>query len=316
MPWGNRPRSRRSRRDHAIARVQARRRIRQEGTPYVSGEAGEPAPASWEQASRAGRCLVSETMAAVRVAALYDIHGNLPALRAVLAEVAREGVETLVIGGDVIAGPQPRETIEQVMALGQRARFVRGNADREVVDAYDQGGTRPEDEGGPAEKAAAFAAARITRNQRDFLADFRPTVGLEIDGLGPVVFCHGSPRSDSEIITTATSDERLTEILEGVPEKLVVGGHTHRQFDRRTGGHRFVNAGSVGSPYEGRPGAYWVLLGPEVGMRRTEYDVIDAVKQLRATGYPDVEEMLRESLTDPVDADEVAAFFEDIAAGG
>ncbi len=249
----------------------------------------------------------------MRVAALYDIHGNLPALRAVLAEVGREGVETVVIGGDVAAGPLPGETIEQLMALGVRARFVRGNADREVVDAYDKGRRRPESESGPAERAAAFAAARISRNQRDFLADFRTTVVLDVDGLGPTVFCHGSPRSDTEVITTATSDERLREILSGVAEAVVVGGHTHRQFDRRLGDHRFINAGSVGSPYEGRAGAYWALLGPNVSLRRTIYNVTDADKQLRSTEFPDVDEMLRESLTDPIDPDEVAAFFENLA---
>lgn len=255
-------------------------------------------------------------MSTVRVAALYDIHGNLPALRAVLTEVEREGVTTLVIGGDVIVGPQPRETIEQVMALGQRAHCVRGNADREIVDAYDQGRVRPEAENGQANQAAAFAAARITEPQRDFLAGFPPTAVLEVEGLGPVLFCHGSPRSDSEIITTATSDERLAGILREVPQPVVVGGHTHRQLDRRIGSHRFVNAGSVGCPYEGRPGAYWALLGPEVALRRTEYDVMDAVEQFRATGYPDVEAVLRESLTDPTDPDEVAAFFEGLVANG
>jgi predicted phosphodiesterase len=250
----------------------------------------------------------------VRVAALYDIHGNLPALRAVLAEVAQEGVGAVVIGGDVAAGPQPRETIEQLMALGQRARFVRGNADREVVDAYDQRRTRPEDMNGPAAKAAAFAAARITKNQRNFLADFRFTVALDVDGLGPVLFCHGSPRSDSEIITTRTPPERLGRILDGVTEPLVVGGHTHRQFDLHAGGHRFVNAGSVGSPYEGRAGAFWTLLGPEVTLRCTDYDISAAAKELRETGYPGVEEMLDASLLDPVDANETATFFEGLAA--
>ena len=191
--------------------------------------------------------------------------------------------------------------------------FVRGNADREVVDAYDQGRRRPEDESAPAERAAAFAAARISRNQRDFLADFRATVVLDVDSLGPTVFCHGSPRSDTEIITTATSDERLREVLSGVAETVVVGGHTHRQFDRRLDNHRFINAGSVGSPYEGRAGAYWALLGPGVSLRRTIYDVADAAEQLRSTGFPDVDEMLRESLTEPVDPDDVAAFFEDLA---
>ncbi len=249
----------------------------------------------------------------MRIAALYDIHGNLPALRAVLAEVAREGVETVVIGGDVAAGPLPRETIEQLMALGGRARFVRGNADREVVAAYDKGRRRPEDESGPAERAAAFAAARISRDHRDLLAGFRTTVVLDVDGLGPTVFCHGSPRSDTEIITTATSDERLREILSGVAEAVVVGGHTHRQSDRRLGDHRFINAGSVGSPYEGRAGAYWALLGPSVSLRRTIYDVTDAAEALRCTEFPDIDEMLRDSLTDPLDPDEVAAFFENLA---
>jgi diadenosine tetraphosphatase ApaH/serine/threonine PP2A family protein phosphatase len=183
-----------------------------------------------------------------------------------------------------------------------------------VVHAYDQGRRSPQRESGPAERAAAFAAAQISREQRDFLADFRTTVVLDVDGLGPTVFCHGSPRSDTEIITTRTSDERLGEILSEVTEAVVVGGHTHRQFDRRIGNHRVVNAGSVGFPYEGRPGAYWALLGPDISLLRTRYDVAAAVEQISATGCPDVEEMLRESLTDPVDPDEVSAFFEGLAS--
>jgi len=249
----------------------------------------------------------------MRVAALYDIHGNLPALRAVLAEIACEGVETVVIGGDVAAGPLPRETIEEVMALGPRARCVRGNADQEVVAAYDQGRRCASSESDPAERAAVFAAERISHSHRDFLANFEATVVLDVDGLGPTVFCHGSPRSDIEIITTATSDERLGEILSAVAEPVVVGGHTHRQIDRRLGDRRFINAGSVGSPYEGRAGAYWALLGPGVSLRRTVYDVADAAEHLGATGFPDVNEMLRESLTDPAHPDEVAAFFERLA---
>lgn len=251
----------------------------------------------------------------MRVAALYDIHGNLPALLAVLAEVAREGIETVVIGGDVGTGPLPSETIEQVRALGPRARCVRGNADREVVAAYDQGRRSPESESDPAGRAAAFTAARISRSQRDFLAAFPLTVGLEIAGLGQTVFCHGSPRGDTEIITTATSDERLSEILSAVREPVVVGGHIHTQFDRRLGEHRIVNAGSVGLPYEGRAGAYWAVLGPDITLRRTSYDVADAVEQFSATEFPDLQEMLRESLIDPIDPDEVAAFFEDQATG-
>jgi putative phosphoesterase len=248
-----------------------------------------------------------------RVAALCDIHGNLPALRAVLDVVAREGVDTLVIGGDAAAGPLPVETIERLAALGGRARFVRGNADREIVEAYDRRSSGPGD--GLAERSAAFAAARISPSQRDFLDRFEPTVVLEVDGLGEVLFCHGSPRSDTEIITTATAPERLRRILAGVEQRVVVGGHTHRQFDRRVDGWRVVNAGSVGIPYEGRSGAYWALLGPDVELRRTEYDLDAALEELRAGGVPDLDELLRESLLAPMDPDEVAEFFERQALG-
>jgi len=151
---------------------------------------------------------------------------------------------------------------------------------------------------------------RISRHQRDFLAGFAASVVLDIDGLGLTVFCHGSPRSDTEIITTATSEERLRGILGSVEQPVVVGGHTHRQFDRRVDGWRVVNAGSVGVPYEGRAGAYWALLGPGVQLRVTEYDLDHAVAALRAGGFPDVEEMLSESLIEPTDPDQVAEFFE------
>lgn len=250
----------------------------------------------------------------MRVAALYDIHGNLPALEAVLAEVAREGVDAVVVGGDVVAGPQPSETLERLRALGERVRFVRGNGDREVVAAYDAGRVDPRAEDGPPARARAFSAAGVSDAQRDLLDGFEPTVVLDVDGLGAVLFCHGSPRSDSEIITTATADERLAAILAEVPEPTVVGGHTHRQFDRSLPGHRFINAGSVGCPYEGRAGAYWALLGPDVALRRTEYDIAAAREAMRATGYPELDEMLRESLLEPADPDEVATYFEGLAA--
>jgi putative phosphoesterase len=245
-----------------------------------------------------------------RVAVLCDIHGNLPALRAVLDDLAREDVEKVVVGGDAAAGPLPVETIERLMALGEGALFVRGNADREIVEAYDSSGS------GAAERTAGFAAARISSSQRDFLDRFEATATVDVDGLGEVLFCHGSPRSDSEIITTATTDERLRGILAGVGQRVVVGGHTHRQFDRRVDGWRVVNAGSVGLPYEGRGGAYWALLGPDVELRRTDYDLEAAVSELRAGGLPDLDDLLQESLLTPADPDEVAEFFERQARGG
>jgi predicted phosphodiesterase len=249
----------------------------------------------------------------VAVAALYDIHGNLPALRAVLAEVEREDVDAIVIGGDVANGPLPRETIELLMALGHRARFVRGNGDRGIVEAYDaQAGPEPGAEAGATEPTAAFAAARIERSHRDFLAGFEPVVELTFEdrGGGGVLFCHGTPDSDTAMITTATSDERLHSIVRGVEHELVVCGHTHRQFDRRSDSVRVINAGAVGMPYEGRRGAYWALIGAEVELRRTDYDWEPALAELRAGGLPELDEMLLESLLEPADPDEVAGIFE------
>src|SRR5207248_5767334 len=136
-----------------------------------------------------------------------------------------------------------------------------------------------------------------------FLDGFAPTVALEVDGLGAAVFCHGSPRSDTEIVTRVTADGRLREILFGIHDRVVVCGHTHQQFDRSVDGLRVINAGSVGVPYEGQPGAYWALLGPDVQLRRTEYDLDQAVAQLRAGGFPDLHEMLKESLLEPTDPD-------------
>ena len=118
-----------------------------------------------------------------------------------------------------------------------------------------------------------------------------------------MLFCHGSPRSDEEIITAVSPEERLAPMLEGVAEDTVVCGHTHHQFDRAVLGKRLLNAGSVGMPYEDEPAAYWLLLGRRAELRRTAYDIAAAAERLRASGFPDVDElMLRESLLEPVGA--------------
>jgi predicted phosphodiesterase len=247
-----------------------------------------------------------------RVAALYDLHGNLPALRAVLAELAGEEVDRIVIGGDVANGPLPAETLDELLRLDRPVSYVMGNGDLEVAAAYDgeELAASVLDES-PAARSSVFAAARISSRHRELIGSFQPTVTLEIDGLGSVLFCHGSPRSDIEIITTLTPEERLGEILatDGNPP-TIVGGHTHRQFDRTAYRWRFINAGSVGMPYEGRAGAFWALLGPEVELRRTDYDLSGALEQLRAGGFDDLDEMFEESLLNPMDPDQVAQLFE------
>jgi predicted phosphodiesterase len=250
----------------------------------------------------------------VRVAALYDIHGTGPALRAVLADVERAGPDLVVVGGDVAGGPMPAATLETLAAL-RATRWVRGNGDREMVDAYDAraAGREPPAET-PAQATAAWASARLSPAQRDLLDSFAPVVHVDVTGLGPTLFCHGSPRSDTEILTSLTPDARLGQALAEVDEPLVVCGHTHQQFDRRAGTHRVVNAGSVGMPYEDEAAAYWLLLDPDPQLRRTDYDIERAAETMRAAGYDDLDEvMLRESLLEPVGAAFVARYFEERA---
>src|SRR5918998_515187 len=252
-----------------------------------------------------------------RVAAIYDIHGNLPALDAVLADLESVNPDLLVVGGDVVAGPMPVEVLDRLSALGESVCFVRGNADREVVAAYDHSRYSDAlDVADPAERVAAFAASKIDRAHRDRLASFAERLVVEVEGVGQVLFCHGSPRSDEEIVSAATTEGRLREILIGVDQDLVVCGHTHAQFDRRVGGKRVINAGSVGMPYQGKPvGAFWLLLGAgSVCMRRSDYDLGRAVERIRATGYPDAEDVAQ-ILLDPPDPEWVADFFEQQAAG-
>jgi len=218
----------------------------------------------------------------MRVAALYDIHGNLPALEAVLADVDELAVDRVVIGGDFIWGPFPSETVERLRALGERALVIAGNSEREVVDRLDETDELPPHLVAP----VRWTAERLTEEQLEFVAGLPKTVELDIDGLGPTVFCHATPRSDEELITKATPDDALARVLADVEQQVVVCGHTHMQYDRKSGMRRIVNPGSIGMPYEAEPGAYWAVLGPDVALRRTIYDVGAAVESIRSSGFP------------------------------
>jgi putative phosphoesterase len=207
----------------------------------------------------------------VRVAALCDIHGNLPALEAVVPEL---DVDVVVVGGDVASGPFPLETFELLRTLPISMRFVRGNADR----VLDLDGI-PE----PNRSARLWVAERLGEENLRFLRELPLDVVVE-----GVHFCHGAPGSDTEPITRVTPEDRLRRLLAGVEEDVVVCGHTHVQFDRVVDGVRILNPGSVGYPYEAEPGAYWLELGPEPRFRRSEYDVEEAVRRIRASGYPNL----------------------------
>ncbi len=206
----------------------------------------------------------------MKVAALYDIHGNLPALDAVLAEV---DADVILVGGDFVAGPWPTETLARLRGLDADVRFIRGNADREVVEQT-PGLAPPE--------LMEFVRERLSPQAIAFLGSLPLTESVEVDGLGKVLFCHATPRNDEEMFTRISPDERWRAALDGVEADIVVCGHTHVQFDRDIDGVRLVNAGSVGMPYEREPGAYWALLGPGIELRRTEYEPGD----IAASGWP------------------------------
>jgi putative phosphoesterase len=213
-----------------------------------------------------------------RVAALYDVHGNLPALDAVLAEI---DADVILVGGDVAAGPWPGETLERLRELGDRVRWIRGNADRELAQP-----SEPGEEGGPPAEVLAWTRDRLTGDQLEFLGALPLAETIDIDGIGRVLFCHATPRSDDELLTAISDEDRWRAALQAVDADVVVCGHTHVQFDRRVGDVRLVNAGSVGMPYEAQPGAYWLTLGPDVRPRRTEYDTEGTAREIAAI-WPD-----------------------------
>lgn len=238
----------------------------------------------------------------VRVAALYDIHGNLPALEAVLLEVDAEGVDRIVVGGDAAAGPFPEETVARLRELGATVLFIRGNADRELAHGGDK----------MPEVVREWMRGHVSDTLRAALGAWPEQARLDVDGLGEVLFCHATPRNDEEIFTELTPDEIVAEMFAKAPAPgVTVVGHTHMQVDRRVGDRRIVNAGSVGLPYEGRAAAFWALLGGDVELRSTDYDVADFVRRARAVHYPD--EYLRESLVAPASRADAAAFFEGTA---
>jgi putative phosphoesterase len=241
----------------------------------------------------------------VPVAALYDIHGNLPALTAVLAEVEALELDAIVVGGDVAAGPMPVETLDALRARG--AQFVRGNADR-VLDV----GDASEEETWV--RARHWVAKRLGEERLAFLATLPLDLTLHVEGLGRVRFCHGAPGSDELTITPLTPDERLRTLLADVDEDVIVCGHTHLQFDREVDEIRIVNAGSVGAPYEAEPAAYWALLGDDVELRRTDYDVESAIAEMGATGYPKADEALGFLRADPERPHRISALIEENAA--
>lgn len=243
----------------------------------------------------------------MRIAGLYDIHGNLPALEAVLEEVRRAHVDQIVVGGDVLPGPMPGESLALLFGLDIPVKYIQGNGDLAVLaqigapdpDAVSYWGTTsgeplPE----PLRKVLRWTAEQIHPQYDHVLWRWPKTLRIEIPGLDEVLFCHGTPRSETESFTRMTPEDRLIHVFEDVGASLVVCGHTHMQFDRMIAGIRVVNAGSVGMPF-GRPGADWLLLGPDVQLRHTSYDLQRAAARIRETAYPQAVEFAEQCILEP-----------------
>ena len=219
----------------------------------------------------------------MRTAALYDIHGNLPALEAVLAAIRGEAVERIVIGGDVVPGPMPRAVMKVLLTLDVPVHFIAGNGEHDVLAAH-----RGEPLTRVPERYHAvlhWVARALPAEHLAAMAAWPAAERMPIEGLGEVLVCHATPRDDNELFTRVTPEERLRPLFEATGADVVLCGHTHMPFDRRIGAVRVVNPGSVGMPF-GEPGAYWALLGPDVHLRRTPYDYDAAVRQMNASGYP------------------------------
>ena len=241
-----------------------------------------------------------------RVAALYDIHGNLPALDAALEEIAQLGVQRIVIGGDVFPGPMALETLARLRELRTPADFIYGNCEVAVLAAREgkDPGRMPEQ----VKETMRWTAQRLSSETEQFLRAWPKTLTLDIAGMGEVLFCHGTPRDENEIFTRLSPESAVLTAFAGVKANLAVCGHTHMQFDRMIGDIRVVNAGSVGMPF-GKAGADWLLLGPAVELRHTDYNLSRAAARVRAASYPQAEEFAaKHILQPPAEADMLELF--------
>jgi predicted phosphodiesterase len=243
----------------------------------------------------------------VKVLALYDIHGNADALDAVLADPRTGAADAVLVGGDAVPGPFAAATLERLEALRTPIHWIRGNGEREVAAAV--GGPAPADDD-VAAVTAAITARELGDERSRALGELPLT--LELDG---VLYCHATPRSDEEIVTRLSPPERWASVLDGVEQPLVVAGHTHQQDDRRAGDVRFVNAGSVGLPYEGDGAARWLWVADGVPeLRHTAYDAAAAGRRMLAAGWPD-EQSIDAALVHPVESIVVTRIFEARAGG-
>ncbi len=231
----------------------------------------------------------------MRVAAIYDIHGNLPALEAVLEEIRKADVDQVVVGGDMVPGPLPTETLRRLLDLHVPTQFIYGNGEVAVLEHM--AGRSPSAVPEQYLPIIRWTAEHLSGHEQ-LLAGWPKTSSVEIPGLGDVLFCHATPRNENEVFTRMTGVDRLLPVFEGLNVPVVVCGHTHMQFDRMIGRTRVVNAGSVGMPF-GKPGADWLLIAKGIQLRHTPYDLNEAADRIRESGYPEAGDFVARYLLNP-----------------
>jgi len=245
-------------------------------------------------------------MSHMRVAAIYDIHANLPALEAVLQEIRHAKVDQIVVGGDVVPGPMPRETLACLLDIDIPTRFIYGNGEVAVLEQM--AGREPVKVPEQYRPVIRWTARQVHPDYERLLAGWSKTLRVQVSGLGAVLFCHATPRNEDEIFTRVTPEDRLLAIFGGLDASVVVCGHTHMQFDRMIGKVRVVNAGSVGMPF-GKTGANWLLLDPDVQLRHTSYDLKAAADRIGATSYPQAQDFAERSMLRPLSEEEMLKAF-------
>ncbi|GAB1529527.1 MULTISPECIES: metallophosphoesterase family protein [Brevibacillus] len=249
----------------------------------------------------------------MKVAALYDIHGNAPALQAILVELESVKPDLIVIGGDTISGPMPVQTLEMLFQLDTPVQFIRGNGEREVLLTFD-GEAQALEISDSVREITSWVAEQLSRSDRDFLAQLPLTYTLNREDFEDVLFCHAIPTNDEDIFTPLTPDAIVAAYFEGTQQRTVICGHTHIQFERRLSDLRILNAGSVGMPYADKPGAYWLLLdGDSYEHRFTPYDVEAAAKLIASTNYPQAQQFAEENVRKIPAVQESIEFIEALA---
>jgi predicted phosphodiesterase len=233
----------------------------------------------------------------MRIAIISDIHGNLVAFEAMLDDIARQRVDRIVCLGDVAAfGPQPEEVVARLREIG--CPVVMGDADATLLTpeapATDELFRR-------LQEIDAWAVARLSPSDREYIAAFQPTISIALDGDATLLCYHGSPQSFKDPIRATTSDDDLTRLFAGFDARFYAGGHTHIQMLRRFGASLVLNPGSVGLAYDRVPapgatvrnppwGEYAILTvaGSSFGvaLRRVPFDVAALLRAARENGMP------------------------------